>query len=37
MGDRVNPDDDLDDELEGKAIARAEEVDPDQNLPMFWD
>lgn len=26
-----------DDELEAKAIARAEEFDPDQDLPEFWD
>lgn len=36
MGNRVNPDD-FDDELDGKAIARAEEFDPDQDLPEFWD
>lgn len=30
----MNPDDDLQDELDGKAIARAEdEID----LPEFWD
>lgn len=37
MGDSVNPTDDLDDELEGKAIARAEEFDPDDGKPEFWD
>lgn len=38
MGDSVKPDDeDLEDELRGKAIARAEEFDPDQDLPDFWD
>lgn len=37
MGYSVNPDDDIQDELDGKAIARAEEFDPDQDLPEFWD
>lgn len=36
MGDRVSPDD-LDDIAEAKAIARAEEFDPDQDLPEFYD
>jgi hypothetical protein len=31
----VNPDDDLQDELDGKAITRAEDYDVD--LPEFWD
>jgi hypothetical protein len=31
----VNPDDDLQDELDGKAITRAEDYDDDK--PEFWD
>lgn len=32
----MNPDDDLLDELEGKAIARAAEA-ADEDLPEVWD
>lgn len=35
MGDSVNPDEDLEDELRGKDITRAEEFEDD--LPEFWD
>jgi hypothetical protein len=37
MGDSVKPDDDLEDELRGKAIARAEDYDEDEGKPEFWD
>jgi hypothetical protein len=34
----VNPDDDLQDELDGKAIARAQDYDlAVDDLPPFWD